>query len=124
MIAYKVVRQTRGGKFISSWIDATGFCLEYKVGEKREPEFKGSKLFVFKNIEDARHYKTIIGGGIIFECKVPYLSRITKMAKGWPEALQDFWMCKKKHKKPQDKYLVKTVPGAYQTSHLTLIKAV
>lgn len=121
MKAFKVVRQLPG-KLVSSWVHEAGFQLEYAVGMKTEPYLKGSKIFVFKHLSDAKNYVKTIKGRI-FECEVPYLSPMKFMSWNNDTNIRAFWKTKLAHKRVKSS-IMPCVSGAYQTAHVTLIKEI
>lgn len=102
MKAYKFITNNSGNGWASATIYNT-FKVVYKVGEKAEPTIPGSSLFVFKHFEDARVFAKnhSLYNGAIFECEVPRLFKLKRMA-GWffESSMKKFWATKRAHKKP------------------------
>lgn len=69
---YKVVKATRYGGH-SPFMYRDGFRKNYRVGRKIFPA-KGTKLFAFKSLEDARKYAALYSNTKIYECKAKNFS--------------------------------------------------
>ena len=87
---YKVVDRVCG-HYISVMVGGSDIGIKYSVGEFAYPTLKGSKLFVFDDLQIAIDFGKVVG--CVFECEVinpfEYNGGIAKWYR--PEEIRLFW---------------------------------
>lgn len=105
------------------------FRMEYNWEDWNYPKYKNSKLFVFKNIDDAMSFKDIQGSPCykVFKVKVDSLKKVNCVARlhAEPQYISAFWRNFKKKqdlKRYADDYnLILAPEGSYLCNKLKII---
>jgi hypothetical protein len=129
MIYYKVCYFTP--KHIYSYnfrptLDHTkfGLSLEYKIGEWTYPIIPNSRLYCFKFIDDAYHFRNLNNtDNFVYKCEVKNPARLIKYigSVADPEKAVKFW----KSKKNKEHCIWENIPqGTYTASAIKLIERV
>lgn len=134
MIAFKVLvnGDENGGLSTNANIvykdTADDFILRYEKGQVTQPKVAGSKLFVFKKLEDAQRFSGGPGTDV-WRCEVPNLSipkfRAKVFCNHYGADFKNFWDRKAKHAKVSNIFDYSTVVrGARLTDWVRLIEKV
>lgn len=124
---YKVVDKRNGGRYSACRSDnfPEEYRVAYKLNEWVGPNIKGTRLFCFKNLEDAKRFKNTIfspKSWTIYECDVKNPAKVKYVAS--PKFIKNFWKFKKLKRSILDFVSISCPDNTYSCSSIKLLRKV
>lgn len=96
------------------------FRVQYKIGEWTYPVISNTRLFLFRFLSDAEHFKNGDYNWLIYSCHAKNVAKVNKLS--YISDIEYFWKLKKKHRKLYNYILAPN--GTYSCSAIKLIEKI